>query len=192
MRTCLLTVIAAFLLSIPLLDTLDFDFGGIQVDRISTSAIIVMALAVFFSLVAWLILSAVSKNLRPAGSLLSIITGASLTIPFLHVLGPISGIPVGVVAGFSAFTLQKKMVNFANNHSIITACTTLVISYVVLAILVLVINNTDDGVGTWSGTIEGIEESGIDNTFGNVGFAHVLVIVSSLAATIMILYGKNE
>ena len=199
MRIRALAIIAIFLLLIPWIGMLDFDRGNVQVDGIRTSAIIVMTLAVFFSIVSWSALSWASKSIKPAGILLSIITGASLVIPFIQVLGPMAGIFVGVVAGFSAFMLQKRVTDPAKNHPVVIAVITLAAAYLVLILVVLAANqsshawDTGSGIGAWSGTAEGIEESGFENVFNNsIGFAYFLAIIPSLMATGFILRGEHE
>ena len=76
-RIPILATIAAFLLLIPWVGMLHFDLDRIQVDGIHTTAVISMTLAVFFSMASWWIISRASKDVRPVGILLSIITGAS-------------------------------------------------------------------------------------------------------------------
>ena len=191
-RIPILAIIAAFLLLVPWVEALDFDFGRVQVEGISTTAAIAMTLAVFFSMASWLILSRASKDVRPVGILLSIITGASLAIPFIHVLGPMAAVLVGIVAGFSAFMLQKKA---AGNHSVIVAAATLAAAYLALTIMVLAAQSphvwdAGGGIGAWTGTAEGIEESGFDNIFNsNIGFAYFLAVIPALAVTGLMLRG---
>lgn len=192
-RIPILAVIAAFLLLVPWAGMLDFNPGRIQVDGIATSAVIVMTLAVLFSMVSWSVLSWASKSITPAGILLSVITGAALIIPFIQVLGPMAAVPVGVAAGFSAFMLQKKAVDPARNRPVMVAAATLAAGYLVLITMVLAAQgshvwNAGGGIGSWSGTPEGIEESGFDDVFNNgIGFAYLLVIVPSLAAAGLVL-----
>ena len=136
-RIPILATIAAFLLLIPWVEMLHFDLGRIQVDGIHTTAAIAMTLAVFFSMASWWILSRASKDVRPVGILLSIITGASLVIPFIQVLGPMAAVLVGIVAGFSAFMLQKKAAEPARNRPVIVAAAALAAAYLALTIIVL-------------------------------------------------------
>lgn len=185
-----LAVVAAFLLLVPWVGMLDF--GRIGVDGIAISAVAVMTLAVFSSMTSWSVLSWASKSLRPAGILLSVITGASLVIPFIEVLGPMAAVVVGIVAGFSAFMLQKKMADPARKYPVAIAAATLAAAYLALILLVLSIQSshvwdTGDGIGSWSGTVEGIEESGFGNILNSgIGFVYFLVIVPSLAATVLV------
>jgi hypothetical protein len=103
MRTRFLIIIAVFLVMIPWIRGLEFGMNNqVMADGITISSITVMILAIVFSLVSWVLLSWASKNIKPVGIPLSIITGASLLIPFSQVLGPMAGIIVGVVAGFTA------------------------------------------------------------------------------------------
>ncbi len=188
-RVPILAIIAAFLLLVPWIGMLGFDPGRIQADGTVTSAAIVMTLAVLFSMISWSVLSWASKSIKPAGILLSVITGAALVIPFIQVLGPVAAVPVGAAAGFSAFMLQKKAADPARNRPVMAAAATLAAGYLVLAILVLAAQDSHawdagGGIGSWSGAQKGMEESGFDDAFNNgIGFAYLLVIVPSLAAT---------
>ena len=194
-RIPILATIAAFLLLIPWVGMLHFDLGRIQVDGIYTTAAISMTLAVFFSMASWWILSRASKDVRSVGILLSIITGASLVIPFIQVLGPMAAVLVGIVAGFSAFMLQKKAADPARNRPVIVAAAALAAAYLALTILVLVAQSSHtwdagDGIGAWTGTAEGIEESGFDNIFNsNIGFAYFLAVIPALAVAGLMLRG---
>ena len=194
-RIPILATIAAFLLLIPWVGMLHFDLGRIQVDGIYTTAAISMTLAVFFSMASWWILSRASKDVRSVGILLSIITGASLVIPFIQVLGPMAAVLVGIVAGFSAFMLQKKAADPARNRPVIVAAAALAAAYLALTILVLAAQSSHtwdagDGIGAWTGTAEGIEESGFDNIFNsNIGFAYFLAVIPALAVAGLMLRG---
>ena len=192
MKTRLLAAIAAFLLLVPWAGMLDFDFGRFEVDGIRVSAAVVMALTVFFSLVSWSALSWASKGIRPAGALLSVITGESLAVPFIEMLGPMAAVVVGVVAGFPAFMLQKKMIDPARNRPVVAAAATLAAAYLALIILLLAVQGLHSDTVTWIGTAEGIEKSGFDNVFNNsIGFAYFLVTVPSLVATVLVLRAGN-
>lgn len=113
-----------------------------MVDGITISGIVVMTLTIVFSLVSWILLSWASKNIKSEGILLSIITGAALIIPFHEVLGPMAAIIVGVVAGFIAFMLQKKMIDPTQNKSLIIAAITIGTTYFVLTLMILVITSS--------------------------------------------------
>ena len=163
MKTRTLIIIAVFLVLIPWIHALDYDpYNGIRVDGITISATVVMTLTITFSFISWLLLSWASKNIKAAGIPLSIITGASLILPFMGVLGPMAAIIVGVVAGFVAFMLQKKITDPTQNKSLKIATITVAASYFVLIMLVLaaqtnVIWDTGNGIGAWTGTPEGME-----------------------------------
>ena len=84
--------------------------------------------------------------------------------------------------------LQKKMINPAGNVPVVIAVLTLAAAYLALILLVLAAQSSHSGIDSWSGTAEGIEESGFDNIFNNgIGFAYFLVIIPSLAATVLAL-----
>lgn len=188
---------AAFLLIIPWIDKVELEFGQVQVDGISVHAAVAMTLAVLFSTVSWSALAWMSKSIKPTGILLSMITGASLMIPFIQVLGPMTSALVGAVAGFSAFMLQKKMSNPARNQPVVIAAVTLAATHLALTFLILsassYIWDTSDGIGSWTGTAEGIEKRGFENVFNNgIGFVHLAVTVPSLAAAVWVIQRKNE
>ena len=163
MKSRLLIIIAVFLVLTPWISNLDFDGNNqVMVGGITLSSITVMILTITFSLVSWFLFSWVSKHIKPIGIPLSVITGASLVIPFLQVLGPMAGIIVGIVAGFAAFMLQKKIVSPAKNKSLIIATITIVTTYFILVIMILAAQSphvwdTGDGIGEWTGTADGME-----------------------------------
>lgn len=176
---------------------MEFELGQIQVDGISVHAAVAMTLAVLFSMVSWSVLSWVSKGIKPTGVLLSVITGASLMIPFIQVLGPMASALVGAMAGFSAFMLQKKMSNPARNRPVVIAAVTLAAAHLALTLLILsassYIWDTGDGIGSWTGTAEGIEKRGFENVFNNgIGFVYLAVTVPSLAMAVWVIRRKNE
>ena len=186
-----MTAIAALLLAVPWTGMLDFDFGRVEVDRITTSAVVVMTLTLFFSMASWSLLSWASKSIDSLGLLASIITGMSLVMPFMGVLGPMAAVIVGIVAGFSAFMLQKWEAYPARQRHGVTAFGTLASAYLVLFLLVLSVQSppiwdAGDGVGSWSGTAQGIEEHGFVGMDG-IGFAYFVIIVPALVATRMVL-----
>ncbi|MCV0366186.1 MAG: hypothetical protein K5798_02835 [Nitrosopumilus sp.] len=200
MKTKLLIVIAVFLVMVPWVRGLEFGMNDqVMADGITMSSIIVMTLAIVFSLVSWILFSWASKNIPLIGIPLSIITGASLLIPFGQVLGPMAGIIVGVVAGFAAFMLQKKITHPAQNTSMIIAAVTIAATYLVLTLMILAIQtpshvwNTGDGIGAWTGTAQGMEEKGFDNIFNNhIGFSYFLALIPSLIITGLIIQDKTK
>ncbi len=197
LRTGFLAAIAAFLLIVPWVDKVELEFGQVQVDGISVHAAVAMTLAVLFSMVSWSVLSWVSKSIKPTGILLSVITGVSLMIPFVQVLGPMASALVGAVAGFSAFMFQKKMSSPARNRPVVVAIVTLAAAHLALTLLILsassYIWDTGDGIGAWTGTVEGIEERGFENVFNNgIGFVYLTVTVPSLAMAVWAIRRKNE
>ena len=160
MKTKLLIIIAVFLVLIPWIQVLDYDpYNGISVDGISTSATIAMTLTITFSLVSWFLFSWASKNIKSAGISLSIIIGTSLILPFMGVMGPMAAIIVGIVAGFAAFMLQKKMINPTYTRALVIATVTIVTTYFVLIIMIVAAHAASSGISEWSGTVEGMEEN---------------------------------
>lgn len=198
MKTRLLIIIASFLVLIPWIGGLEFDMNNkVVVDGITVSAITVMALALSFSLASWFLLSWASKNITFSGVLLSMIMGASLIIPFLQVLGPMAGVIVGVVAGFVAFMLQKKMTNQLQTKPVWIAFATIAGTYLVLTVMVLAVQTSSiwdagDGIGEWTGTAEGMERAGFVHILGgDVLLAFFLVIPSLLITGLTIQDKKN-
>ncbi|QLH06143.1 hypothetical protein [Nitrosopumilus ureiphilus] len=199
MKTRFLIIIAILLVLLPWISGLEFGINNqVMVDGITISATVVMSITIVFSLVSWFLFSWASKNIKFAGVLLSIITGASLVIPFTQVLGPMTGVIVGVVAGFAAFMLQKKMMPPAKNQSLIIATITIVATYFVLIMIVLVSQTTPlwdagNGIGAWTGTAEMMEETGFDNILNNnIGFVFFLVIIPSLIITGWVIQDKKK
>lgn len=183
---------------IPWADKMEIEFGQVQVNIIPTSTVVVMTVAVLLSMASWSVLSLVSKSIRPAGVLLSVITGSSLIIPFIQVVGPMASVLVGAVAGFSAFMLQKKMPHPAGNRPVVIAAAALAATHLALILLILSVQSphiwdTGDGIGSWTGTAEGIEKRGFENIFNNgIGFAHLAVTVPSLATAVWVIRRENE
>ena len=198
-RNLLLIIIAIFLVFLPWFQGLDVGINNeVMVDGITVSAIIVMAITLVFSLLSWFLFSWATKNIRSLGITLAIISGSSLVIPFLYVLGPMAGVMIGVVAGMVAFMLQKNMTDPTKNRPVVIAALTLASAYFVLTVIVLAsqsphVWDTESGIGSWNDTPEGIEESGFDNLFGNnIGFALFLVIIPSLMAIGLIVRGEKR
>lgn len=198
MQAAFLVVVALFLVLLPWIQVLDVGMTSeVTVDGITTSAIIVMAITLVFSLITWGLLSWAAKNILFSGVTLGIISGASTVVPFLQVLGPVSGMLVGIAAGFAAFMLQKKMTSPAKNRPVVIAAATLAAAYLALLATVLAFQgsyvwDTGSGIGAWTGTPDGIGESGFDGTSGNsIGFAYFLPAISSLIATGLIIRGKK-
>ena len=153
--------VAAFLVLVPWFEGSKFSTNEFMVDGVATSAIVVLVVAIAFSLVSWLILSAISKDIKLLGIALGIITGAAMVIPFLQVLGPMAGVIVGAVAGFVAFLLQKKIANPTENRPLTAATATLAATYFVVIAVVLTVQSTTmldtgDGIGAWSGTADAV------------------------------------
>ena len=200
MKIIFLIPIAAFLVLLPWIQELNMGISNdVMVDGITTSAVIVMIITLAFSLITWSLFSWASKNITFSGVLLAIISGASLVIPFLQVLGPMAGILVGIVAGFAAFMLQQKTKDTANNRPILFASAILGLSYMVLIMIVLTSSqashvwDTGDGIGSWNRTTDNIEEFNFDNVFNNnIRFIFFFAILPSLIMTYRIIRRKHE
>lgn len=190
-------MIAAFLLLVPWAGWLDFDFGQLKVYGISISAPAVMVLAVLSSVGTWSVISRIAKTVKIEGALLSIITGASLTIPVSEVIGPVTAVIAGAVAGFSAVMLQKKMTCPARNRPVVVAAGAMAAVYLVVVMSVLTVQSayiwdTGDGIVSWIGTPEGIEESGFKSIWNNeIGFEYFAVTIPALLASWLVVRGKK-
>ena len=194
MKTGFLIIIAVFLTLIPWIQILDYDpYNGIRVDGMSTSATIAMMLTITFSLVSWFLFSWASKKIKSIGIPLSIITGMSLILPFMGVMGPMAAIIVGIVAGFTAFMLQKKMINPTCVRALIIATLIIVATYFILIIMIVAAHAASSGITEWSGTVEGLEKIGFDNMLGySIEFVFFVVIIPSLIITGLIICSKRD
>jgi len=164
MKSRLLMIIAVGLVSFPLISLLQYYTGNqVMADSFSVSGSIVWLISIVFSTMSWFLFSWASKNIKFIGIPLSVITGTSLVILFSQVLGPMAGIIVGIVAGFVAFMLQKKIIDSAQNTSLIIAAMTIIATYFVLALMILTIQtsphvwDTGNGIGAWTGTADKME-----------------------------------
>ncbi len=196
----ILIIIAIFLVMISWIKGLEFDINNqVMVDGITTSFTVVMILTVMFSLLSWVLFSWASKNILPIGIPLSIITSTSLLIPFSQVLGPMAGIILGIVAGFTAFMLQKKIINSAQNTSLTIAVITIVVTYFVLALIILTIPtsshewDTGYGIGVWNDSPEDIEQQAfrIIGAVISVGYSLGVAVLLLFSILYLILKRKN-
>ncbi|QLH10844.1 hypothetical protein DSQ20_04680 [Nitrosarchaeum sp. AC2] len=184
-------ILAIFLVILPWVQGLHSGINNeVIVDGITTSAIVVMIITLIISLMSWGLLSWASKNISFSGILLGIISGASLIIPFLNILGPMAGVIVGVIAGFVAFMLQKKMLNPAKNQPLIIAIIILATTYSILFTVFLTtqsstIWDTDVGIGAWTGTTEGLERP----SFASILLHHTEIIFIPIVIVSMIMTG---
>ena len=187
MKTLSLLAIAGFLVLLPWFQGLNFEMNEVMIDGVTISAITVMTITLVFSVLSWGLIAWATKSMSVHGILLGIISGASLVIPFLQVLGPMAGVILGVVAGFVAFMLQKSIT--AKNRPVLIAAVTLASTYIALAGIVLASQSSvswesGNDIDSWTGTAEELEESGFDNVFNNnIGFVFFLAIIPSLIMT---------
>jgi len=194
-----LACIATFLIVLPWLQGFDLGFiNEVAVDGITVSALIVMIITLIFSLISWSLFSWASRNFRFAGILLALISGASLIIPFIQILGPMAAILVGAVGGFVAFMIQKRIFYPGNNRPILISFLTLLAAYIALGTLIAMsqsphIWDTGNGIGSWIGTPEGMEEYSLRNTIiDDIRIAYFVAIIPSLMITVMTIQRENE
>ena len=195
----MLACVAAFLIVLPWLEGFDLGFNNeVVVDGITFSALIVMTITLIFSLISWSLFSWASRTFRFTGILLALISGASLIIPFIQILGPMAAILVGVVGGFAALMIQKIIFYPGNNRPILISFLTLLAAYIALGTLIAMsqsphIWDTGNGIGSWSGTPEGMEEYSLRNTvIDDIRIAYFVAIIPSLMITVMTIQRKNE
>ena len=164
---------------------------NLTVNMIPVSSVIVMIVAVTFSLVSWSLLCWASKNITPSGILLGIITGASLAGPFLNVLGPLAGVMIGVVGGVIAWMLQQRL-NDPQSGLLGAAMITLLSAYLALIAIIESLNylhvwNAGGGIGEWSGTAEGIEYGFVTD----IGFEFFLVVIPAWIIAVLVIRGRG-
>ena len=80
-----------------------------MVDGISVSAHTAMFSSIILSVFSWFLFAWATKRIALEGLLHSVIIGYLLIIPFVNIVGPMASIIVGIVAGFIAFMIQKKV-----------------------------------------------------------------------------------
>jgi len=163
MKTRLLIIIAVGLVLFPLIPLLQYHMGNqVMTDGFSVSGSTVWLISIIFSMMSWFLFAWASKSIKAEGIPLSIISAAVLITPFHDVLGPMASVIVGLVAGFVAFMFHKHMAN-RDKKSLIITITTIAASYLALTMMIILASNTlhiwdtGDGVGTWSGTADGME-----------------------------------
>ena len=163
MKTRFLIVIAVGLVLFPLISLLPFLMGNqVMTDGFSVSGSTVWLISIVFSIITWFLFAWASKSIKAEGIPLSIISAAVLIIPFHGVLGPMASVIVGLVAGFVAFMFHKHLTN-KDKKSLIITIATVAVSYLALTMVIILVSNTlhiwdtGNGIGTWSGTAEGME-----------------------------------
>ena len=196
LRTALLALVAASLVLTMWLQWIGTDSDGeIRLDGISRSGFIVMAVSIASSLACWFLLSRLSGRYSVRGIILCIITGASLALPFLSVLGPNAGIVVGVVAGFAAFRLQRRMDVPAQGRSLKVAVPVLAAAYLVLVATTLAVTNPplweDAGSGPWFFWLPGEDPGSAVLVMDYDALAPLLISAASLSATVLLVRTRD-
>jgi len=162
-KLILLIIVAVLVVLFPLVSLVQYNIDNqIMVDGMTVSGSTVLLISFVFSTFSWFLFAWASKSIKIVGIPLSIISGAALMISFHGILGPMAAIIVGVVAGFVAFMFQKYMTT-RDNKSLIIAIVTVTVSYLALITMIVLVSNTlqvwntGDGIGEWTGTVEGME-----------------------------------
>lgn len=163
LKTKLLIIIAVGLVLFPLIPLLQHHMGHqVMMDGFSVSGSIVWLISIVFSMISWSLFAWASKSIKVEGIPLSVISAAILIIPFHDVLGPMASVIVGVVAGFVAFMFHKHMAS-RDKKSLMITISTVAVSYLALTMMIILASNslhiwdTGNGIGTWSGTADGME-----------------------------------
>lgn len=196
MRTALLALVAAFLVLAMWLQWLGTDSGGeVHLDGISRSGAIVTAISIASSIICWLLLSRLSGRYGVRGIILCIITGVSLVLPFLSVLGPSAGIVVGAVAGFAASRLQRRMDAPTQERTLKVAVPVLAAAYLALVATTLAVTSPplweDAGSSPWFFQLPG-EDPGPGVLVVDYGaLPPLLISAASLSATVLLVRTRN-
>lgn len=164
MKAKLLIIVAVGLVLFPLIPLLQHHMGTrVMIDSFSVSGSIVWLISIVFSMISWSLFAWASKSIKVDGIPLSVISAAVLIVPFHDVLGPMASVIVGVVAGFVAFMFHKHMA-CRDKKSLMITIGTVVASYLAFTMMIILTSNslhvwdTGNGIGTWSGTADGMEK----------------------------------
>lgn len=164
MKTSLMIILVGFFLSMSWIGYLGFGWfefntgSEVMVDGITISAVIVTVLSVVFSIVSWFLFSWATNSINSKGIMISVITGVVLITPFKGDLGPMAAVLVGLVAGFAAYMIQKKITNPATNKPLVIGAVTIAASYAILFALIISVQttthiwDTENDIGAWTGT----------------------------------------
>jgi len=94
----------------PLYGLLGFFYNQeVMVNGISVSAHVAMFSSIILSVFSWFLVAWATKRIVLEGFLHSVIIGYLLVLPFVNIIGPMAAIIVGIIAGFIAFMIQKKV-----------------------------------------------------------------------------------
>lgn len=168
MKTSLMIILVGFFLSMSWIGYLGFGWfefntgSEVMVDGITISAVIVTVLSVVFSIVSWFLFSWATNSINSKGIMISVITGVVLITPFKGDLGPMAAVLVGLVAGFAAYMIQKKITNHATNKPLVIGVVIIAVSYAILFALIVSVQtthiwDTENDIGAWTGTPKGIQ-----------------------------------
>lgn len=166
--------------------------GAGAVDGVVVSSVVVTMVAVAFSLMSWMAFCIASRTLVMAGIPMAIITGACLSAPFLHALGPVGGMALGAVAGFAAFQFHMAALDRSNNRPLVVAGAAIALAYLAMATVVLMAPasphawDAGDGVGAWTGTVHDAERQAA-TWYDTRGFAPFLAATATLGMTVLIM-----
>ena len=110
----ILVIVIIGLIPIPFIDLVNYsedDTMMSSVDGLATSAYIVLGLGMCSSLMLYVALCILSKNLSITGVLFSLLTAQIIILPISQIIGPVLGVILGCVAGLGSFILLKKKPN---------------------------------------------------------------------------------
>ena len=142
MKTRLLIIIAILLVLFPLIPLVQHQIGNqVMADGMTLSGSIVLLTSFAFSAVSWFLLAWASKSIKVTGIPLGIISSTVLMIPFYDVLGPMTAVVIGIIAGFVAYMVQKYL-RTGDNKSLIIAVGIAAATYLVLSVMLFLISPT--------------------------------------------------
>ena len=139
MKTILLLIIAILVVLFSLVPLVQYHIGNqVMVYGMTVSGSTVLLTSFVFSIMSWFLLAWASNSIKVVGIPLSIILSVVLIIPFYEILGPMTAVIVGVVAGFVAFMFHKHMIT-SDNKSLIITIATVAVSYLALTIMIVLV-----------------------------------------------------
>jgi ammonia channel protein AmtB len=162
-----------------------------MIDGITVSGSVVLLLSILFSVFSWSLFTWASKTFKVFGIPLSIISGVVFIIPFHDVLGPMTAIIFGIVAGFVAYMIQKYL-RTSNNKSLIIALGVVAATYLVLTMMISIISPISHiwDMGYGGGTVDLDPELSPTYALDFMGglFYHIVLPLTALSLGISALF----